>query len=95
MIGVLRSVFSQSPSDAFEVMIAIEKRGKAVCGTYPRAVADALLQAAQLRIRGSGHQLVITAEAGSIRRSRFLCPMMPAEGSWFSFMARACGSTRR
>jgi ATP-dependent Clp protease adapter protein ClpS len=34
VIGMLRSVFSQSPSDAF----AIEKRGKAVCGTYPRAV---------------------------------------------------------
>ena len=37
VIGLLRSVFSLSPTDAFEVMVTIEKRGKAVCGTYPRA----------------------------------------------------------
>ena len=64
VIGLLRSVFSQSPTDASEVMVTIEKRGKAVCGTYPRAVAEALLQAAQERIRASGHQLVMTAQAG-------------------------------
>jgi ATP-dependent Clp protease adapter protein ClpS len=65
VIGLLRSVFSLSPTDAVEVMITIEKRGQAVCGTYPRAVAEALLQAAQERIRASGHQLAMTAEAGA------------------------------
>lgn len=64
VIGLLRSVFSLSASGAFEVMITIEKQGKAACGTYPRAVAEAMLQAAQERIRGSGHQLVMTARAG-------------------------------
>ena len=64
VIGLLRSVFSQSPIDASEVMVTIEKRSKAVCGTYPRAVAEALLQAAQERIRASGHHLVMTAQAG-------------------------------
>ena len=64
VIGLLRSVFSQSPTDALEVMMTVERKGKAVCGTYPRAVADALLQAAQERTRTSGHQLVMTAEAG-------------------------------
>ena len=64
VVGLLRSVFSLSPADAFEVMIIVEKRGKAVCGTYPPAVAEALLQAAQERIRASGHQLVMTAQAG-------------------------------
>jgi ATP-dependent Clp protease adapter protein ClpS len=64
VIGLLRSVFSQSPTDAFEAMFTIEKRGKAVCGTYPRVVAEALQQAAQERIRASGHQLVMTAHAG-------------------------------
>ena len=49
VIGLLRSVFSLSPTDAVEVMITIEKRGKAVCGTYPRAVAEALFHAAQER----------------------------------------------
>jgi len=64
VIGLLRSVFSLSPTDAAEVMITIEKRGKAVCGTYPRAVAEALLQVAQERIRTSGNQLAMTAHAG-------------------------------
>jgi hypothetical protein len=62
--GLLRSVFSQSASDAIELMATIEIKGKAVCGTYPRAVAEALLQASQERIRASGYQLVMTAEAG-------------------------------
>ena len=64
VICLLRSVFSLSPTDAVEVMITIEKRRKAVCGTYPRAVAEALLQVAQERIRTSGHQLAMTAQAG-------------------------------
>ena len=64
VICLLRSVFSLSPTDAVEVMITIEKRGKAVCGTYPRAVAEALLQVAQERIQTSGHQLAMTAQAG-------------------------------
>src|SRR5829696_4000356 len=64
VIGLLRSVFSLSPTDAVEVMITIEKRSKAVCGTYPRSVAEAILQAAQERIRTSGHQLAMTAQAG-------------------------------
>ena len=64
VVGLLRSVFGQSPTDAFEVMFTIEKRGKAVCGTYPRAVAEALLQAALERIRASGHRLAMTAQAG-------------------------------
>jgi ATP-dependent Clp protease adapter protein ClpS len=64
VVGLLRSVFSQSPTDAVEVMVTIEKKGEAVCGTYPRAVAEALLQAAEERIRSSGHQLAMTARAG-------------------------------
>ena len=64
VVGLLRSVFSQSVSDAIELMAAIEMKGMAVCGTYPRAVAQVLMQAAQERIQASGHRLVITAEAG-------------------------------
>jgi ATP-dependent Clp protease adapter protein ClpS len=62
VIGLLRSVFSQSLSDAVELTAAIEMKGQAVCGNYPRAVADALLQVARERIEASGHRLTITAE---------------------------------
>ena len=63
VISLLRSVFSQSPSDAIELMATIEMDGKAICGTYPRAVADALLQASKERIQAAGHRMMVTAEA--------------------------------
>ena len=42
----------------------VERRGKAVCGTYPRAVAEVLLQTARQRVKAAGHSMVITTEAG-------------------------------
>lgn len=63
VVRLLRSVFSLPASDAVELVATIEVQGKAVCGTYPRAVAEALLQAAEDRIQSSGHFLKITAEA--------------------------------
>ena len=95
VIGLLRSVFSLSPTDAFEVMITIEKRGKAVCGTYPRAVAEALLQAAQERIRASGHQLAMTAQAGDdIGNDRCkLCGSFPRTRSVWSARRRWSATT--
>ena len=65
VISLLSSVFSQSASDAIELMAAIEMNGKAVCGTYPRAVADALLQACRERIEAAGQRMMVTAEASS------------------------------
>lgn len=64
VISLLRSVFSQSVSDAIELMATIEMKGKAVCGTYPRAVAEALFRASQERIQAAGHRLMMTTEAG-------------------------------
>lgn len=63
VVRLLRSVFSLSASDAVELVATIEVQGKAVCGTYPRAVAEALLKAAGDHVQSSGHFLKITAEA--------------------------------
>ena len=71
VIGLLRSVFSQSLGDAIELTAAIEMKGKAVCGTYPRAVAEALLRVSEERIEASGHRLMIKAEAsGDLQADR-------------------------
>jgi ATP-dependent Clp protease adapter protein ClpS len=71
VIDLLRSVFSQSPGDAIELMAAIEMKGKAVCGTYPSAVAEALLRVSEERIEASGHRLMIKAEAsGDLQADR-------------------------
>ena len=49
VVGLVRSVFGQSSNDANSVMATVERRGKAVCGTYPRAAADVLFHTAQQR----------------------------------------------
>ena len=64
VLDLLGTVFSQSAADAIEVTAVIERQGKAVCGPYPRAVAEALLQTARRRIQASGHSLLVTTEAG-------------------------------
>jgi hypothetical protein len=63
----VRYVFSLSASDAVELVATIEVQGKAVCGIYPRAVAEALLKAAEDHVQSSGHFLRITAEASESR----------------------------
>ncbi len=55
MVDLVRSVFSLPAAVATTLCATIQRNGKAVCGTYPRAVAEALLQTAQQRIKASGH----------------------------------------
>src|SRR4051794_13247285 len=64
VLDLIRAVFSRPAAEAMAAIAMIKTRGKAVCGTYPRAVAEAMLETAQRRIRASGHPLVMTAEAG-------------------------------
>jgi ATP-dependent Clp protease adapter protein ClpS len=64
VINLVRSVFGRPLSDARAVIATIETQGKAVCGTYPRVVAEALLDTARQRIGASGHSLLMTSEAG-------------------------------
>jgi ATP-dependent Clp protease adapter protein ClpS len=64
VVDLVRSVFSQSAAAARAFCMTIPRHGQAVSGSYPRAVAEALLQTAQRRIAASGHSLLITTEAG-------------------------------
>jgi ATP-dependent Clp protease adapter protein ClpS len=50
-------------SDAIKAIDAAAKRGQAICGTYPRDVGTKLFEAAQKRIRASGHRVLVTSEA--------------------------------
>jgi ATP-dependent Clp protease adapter protein ClpS len=60
---LLHLVFKKSVAEALKFTETIDAKGKAVCGIYPRDVARELLEAARLRIRASGHSLLITSEA--------------------------------
>jgi ATP-dependent Clp protease adapter protein ClpS len=59
---LLCSLFGKSESDAIEFEARMRRQGRAVCGPYPSAVAGALLEAAQHRIRTAGHSWSITCE---------------------------------
>jgi ATP-dependent Clp protease adapter protein ClpS len=63
MIDLLRSVFSLPAPAARALCATIQREGQAVCGIYPRAVAEVLLQTARKRIKASGNSLSITTEA--------------------------------
>jgi ATP-dependent Clp protease adapter protein ClpS len=60
---LLHLVFKKSVAEALKFTETIDAKGKAVCGIYLRDVARELLEAARLRIRASGHSLLITSEA--------------------------------
>src|ERR1700722_17056063 len=60
VIDLVRSVFGRSETEANALTQTVAEQGKAVCGTYAPAVADAILRAAKQRIAESGHRLLIT-----------------------------------
>ncbi len=60
VVELVRSVFGRSEADAKAVTTMVAQHGKAVCGVYPPAVADAMLATAQERIKEAGHPLLIT-----------------------------------
>src|SRR3974377_2255669 len=60
VLDLFRTVFGQPEKDAIALTWLIHTEDKVVCGPYPPAVAHALLQAAQERMRASGHELLIT-----------------------------------
>ena len=64
MVDLARSVFSLPAEVATALSATVESQGKAVCGTYPRAVAEVLLQTARNRIKAAGHSMRITTKAG-------------------------------
>jgi ATP-dependent Clp protease adapter protein ClpS len=63
VVALLRSVFKTEVTDAFRITEKVNEQGRAICGTYPRDVADELLEAARERIRAAGRPLLITSRA--------------------------------
>ncbi|RVD57784.1 AAA family ATPase [Mesorhizobium sp. M2D.F.Ca.ET.185.01.1.1] len=64
VVDLIRSVFSRSQAEAEALTATISQQGEAVCGSYPSAVAKAMLETAEQRIRAAGHPLCITVATG-------------------------------
>ena len=60
VVGLSRSVFGLSEAEAKVLSSIVEKHGRAMCGPFPPAIAEAMLATAQQRIKDAGHRLLIT-----------------------------------
>ncbi|MFC3326526.1 ATP-dependent Clp protease adaptor ClpS [Mesorhizobium cantuariense] len=62
VVDLVRSIFDRSEAEAEAFAATVTQQGKAVCGSYPFAVAKVMLDTAQQRIKAAGHPLRITAD---------------------------------
>jgi ATP-dependent Clp protease adapter protein ClpS len=63
IIDLLHSVFKKPPAEALKLTAKADQYGQAICGTYPRDIANELIETARQRIRLAAHPLRITSEA--------------------------------
>jgi ATP-dependent Clp protease adapter protein ClpS len=63
VVELMRTVLGRQEAEARALAAAIDRRGKAACGTWPSDVAQAMLATAQQRIKSAGWPLRITTAA--------------------------------
>jgi ATP-dependent Clp protease adapter protein ClpS len=71
VVEIVHTVFKKPLADTFRFIDAVSEHGKADCGSFPRDVANAMLQEARQRITESGHPLRITSKASLGDRDMF------------------------
>ncbi|MDX8504804.1 ATP-dependent Clp protease adaptor ClpS [Mesorhizobium captivum] len=78
VVDLVRSVFDRSQAEAETFAATVTQQGEAVCGSYPFAVAKAMLDTAQQRVKAAGHPLRITATPK--RTESVTAADLPAQG---------------
>jgi ATP-dependent Clp protease adapter protein ClpS len=62
IVSLLQTVFAKSERDARLIVAQLNEQGASACGPYPAAVAKALLDECERRIREAGHPQRVTGE---------------------------------
>ena len=62
VVSLLENVFKKSPSEAVKLMLQIHKGGQAVCGIYPKQIAEAKMELVHQRARTEGFPLKCVIE---------------------------------
>lgn len=62
VVEVLRDFFSMSEEQAAQIMLAVHKQGKAVCGTYSKDVAETKAEQVNQYAREHGYPLLCKIE---------------------------------
>lgn len=65
VVEVLETYFSKDRAAATQIMLTIHTKGKAVCGTYPKDIAETKAHAVNKYSRESGHPLLCEVESNS------------------------------
>lgn len=61
VVEIVHAVFGKSEAEAKALAETVYKQGKAICGSFPPAIAKAMMDTAQQRIKAAGFPLLITA----------------------------------
>ena len=62
VIEVLRDIFHKNGQEAEDIMWAVHKKGKAVCGIYVKDIAQTKVQQVRQMSKASGFPLLTTIE---------------------------------
>jgi AAA+ superfamily predicted ATPase/ATP-dependent Clp protease adapter protein ClpS len=61
VVEIVQTMFNKTEAEAKAFAVTVNKQGKAICGVFPSAIAGAMLDTTQQRIKAAGHPLLITA----------------------------------
>lgn len=62
VVSMLEKHFRKSPSESHWIMLTIHHKGAAVCGTYPRDIADSKVAKVHKAARADGYPLRCSVE---------------------------------
>ena len=62
VINILREVFHKDKDEAVHLMLTVHKKGKAVCGLFPKAVAEAKVVKVMDLAKQQQHPLMCSME---------------------------------
>ena len=62
VIMLIMEVFHKSYDEAVELMMAVHVKGKAICGVYPKEIAENKVDKAMSMAKKEGHPLLCTMQ---------------------------------
>lgn len=62
VVLILSEIFHKNKDEAVHIMLTVHKKGKAVCGHFPKAVAEAKVAKVMSLAKQQGHPLMCSME---------------------------------
>ncbi len=62
VVNLVMGVFQKTHDEAYQIMLTVHVKGKAVCGIYPKEIAESKVDKAMSLAKQEGHPLLCTME---------------------------------